>query len=74
MAGNYGTRGGQSPTTAKSRLGGFVPAPRYSATPLSNLVNNQLGGRTSPMYPAKYLFSPIIFPILGLFYISKKDA
>ena len=72
MAGNYRTRGGQSPTIAKPRLGGFVLAPPHSATPLSNHVNNQFGGGASPVHLAKYLFSLIIFTILSSLYISKK--
>ena len=68
MAGKHGTRDGQPPATtvtAKTKLEALVPAPPHSATSLSNHVNNQLRGRASPVYPAKYLFSLIIFTILS---------
>ena len=51
-----------------------IQAPPGLATPLSNHVNNQLGGRASPVYLDKYLFSLIIFTILSSLYISKKTC
>ena len=51
MAGKHGTRDGQpaaTTATAKSKLGGSVPAPPHPVTSLSNHNNNQLGGEGIP--------------------------
>ena len=47
MVGKHGTGDGQlqvTTTTAKSKLGGSIPAPPHPATSLSYHDNNQLGG------------------------------
>jgi hypothetical protein len=67
MAGKHGTRDGQPPATttiAKSKLGGFVPAPPHQATSLSSHDNKQLGGE-APHYIELSISFPFVLLFLG---------
>ena len=59
---------------SKTKIGRLYSNTSTFGHPIEHHVNNQLGGRASPMYTTKYHFSLIIFTILSSLYISKKDA